>query len=244
LAKVTHVVRKEDALDLPKQTHEVRRVTLGPAECKAYNALKEDLVLRFSDETILATHALVEIMKLRQITSGFVYGETGTHQVGKSKLNELKDLLEEIGDKQVIIWCNFKEEMNAVYETLKDSRGLPMASVLTGDNRQEVIDAFKSGWSKYLIANPQSAGHGLTFVNCSYAIYFGLNYSYELLKQSQDRIHRIGQKVPCTYYYLLADRSIDEVIYKSLLHKSEMSTEVLNYLKEHSHGRRPQIQTT
>ena len=34
--------------------------------------------------------------------------------------------------------------------------------------------------------------------------------------QSKKRIHRIGQKNKCFYYYLITKNSIDEKIYKSL----------------------------
>ena len=94
-----------------------------------------------------------------------------------------------------------------------------------------MIAGFKDGTYQYLIANPQSAAHGLTFVNCSYAVYFSLTYSYELAKQSQDRIHRIGQDSKCTYYYLIARDTIDEVVYKAVQEKKNLSESVLFYLK-------------
>lgn len=233
LSMVSHVVRKADAVDLPEQIHEKRIVILSKPEQDAYDQLQRDLVLQFADEQILATSALVETMKLRQLTSGFCYGDEGTHQIGKSKLNELKDLLAEIGDKQVIIWANFQEEIKTLVEMLPNS----VALWGQGDDRQTAVKAFQNGDVQYLIANPASAAHGLTFVNCNYAVYFSLNYSYELQKQSQDRIHRIGQRNMCTYYYLIAKGTIDEVIYNTVGKKSDLSKEVLNYLRMSSHGK-------
>ena len=224
---VTHVVRKADALDLPEQVHQIRAVELSSKEYQAYKALKKTYVLRFSGETILATTALTEIMKLRQLTSGFCYGQNGTYQTGTSKLDELKLLLSEIGNHQVIIWANFRCEIRQLL------RVLPNSVALWGDgkDRQENIKKFQQGNCRYLIANPASAGHGLTFTNCSYAVYFSLNYSYELQKQSQDRIHRIGQKNKCTYYYLIAKNTVDQVIYKAVTEKEKFSNHVLRYLK-------------
>ncbi len=233
LKEVAHVVRKEDAVDLPEQTHEKRIVILSPEEQKAYDTLKNDLVLAFANETILATSALVEVMKLRQITSGFLYGDV-IHQIGNSKLNELKGLLEEIGDKQVIIWANFRHEIGQLLKELPSSDALWSGC----PDRDKTIQGFQNKQYQYLIANPQSAAHGLTFTNCNYAVYFSLNYSYELQKQSQDRIHRIGQKWPCTYYYLIARGTVDEVIYKTVGGKAELSTEVLNYLRMDKNGNR------
>jgi SNF2 family DNA or RNA helicase len=197
MSPVCDVVRKADAVDLPEQTHEIRKVELNKAERRAYETFRDELVLRFATEDVLASSALVEIMKARQLTSGFCYGQNGVHRVGRSKkLNELLSLLDEIGGKPVIIWCNFRQEIETLLEVLPDSAALWSQT----SDRQKVIEGFKSDKYQYLIANPQSAGHGLTFTHCSDAVYFSLAYSYELLKQSQDRIHRIGQDSKCTYF--------------------------------------------
>ena len=226
-----HIVRKADAVDLPEQIHEIRTVYLDHKEQAAYNAMRESMRIEYADKSAIALNAIGTIMKLRQITSGFAYcmdgvGETGTIQIGKSKLAELKELLEELGAEQVIVWCNFQDEVEQLTAELK----CPALWSGTKD-RDEVIEGFKAGRYQYLVANPQTAGHGLTFTNCRYAVYYSLNYSYELWKQSMDRIHRIGQHWPCTYYYLIAADTIDKVIYDVLHSKRDLSDAVLEYLK-------------
>ena len=232
IAQVAHVVAKEDCLDLPRQVHEIRDVELSGSERRAYDQLKNELVLRFKEETVLATTALTEVMKLRQLSSGFCYGEEGTHVTGTSKLQELKELLEEIRDHQVIIWCNFKYEIQMLLNEFNQNGTLIAGALWSGSDEGDIcIKAFQNGELKYLIANPQSAAHGLTFVNCSYAIYFSMNYSYEFQKQSEDRIHRIGQNSKCTYFYLLAKNTVDKMIYNTVRKKGDMSKEVLDYLR-------------
>lgn len=260
MAPWCHVVCKADAADLPEQVHEIRKVQLSMAERKSYEIFRDELVLRFASEDVLASTALAEIMKARQLTSGFCYGSKGIHQTGKSKLKELLSLLEEIGvssghhydagkkdraettgtiaahpadsekretQKSVIIWCNFRHEMAEILQAIPSAGALWSGSV----DREKVIRGFKNGQFPILAANPQSAGHGLTFTHCCDAIYFSLNYSWELQKQSQDRIHRIGQNRKCTYYYLIAQDTIDEVIYRTVARKQRISEDVLHYLK-------------
>jgi SNF2 family DNA or RNA helicase len=231
MAPWCHVVRKADAVDLPEQVHQIRKVELSKAERKAYETFRDELVLRFAKEEILASSALTEIMKLRQLTSGFCYGTMGIHQTGKSKLKELLSLLEEIGDKPVIIWCNFRHEIGEILKAIPDATALWSGS----PDREKVIADFKTGKCRILVANPQSAGHGLTFTNCCDAVYFSMNYSWELQKQSQDRIHRIGQKSKCTYTYLIARDTIDELIYDTVTKKQKISEEVLKYLRTQEH---------
>ena len=71
----------------------------------------------------------------------------------------------------------------------------------------------------------------LTFVNCSFNVYFSLSYSLEEEKQSQDRTHRIGQKNRVTYIYLLAKDSIDEIIFKALRKKQSVAEAMLEMIK-------------
>ena len=45
--------------------------------------------------------------------------------------------------------------------------------------------------------------------------------------QSEDRAHRIGQNHKVTYIDLIAEKTVDEVIVKSLRNKIDIATEVL-----------------
>jgi len=234
LALVSDVVSKEDAADLPEQVFEVRNVTLSDAERKAYNTMKDELMLRFAGETVLASTALVEIAKLRQLSSGFCYTENETQVLGKSKLKETKALLEEIGNQQCIIWCNFKYEIQMLLDEFgKDAQALWSET----NDRDQVIRDFKANKFRLLIANFASAAHGLSFNNCSYAIDFSINFSYELWKQSRDRIHGLGRGikgVSSTYYSLVAKDTVDEVMHRAVTKKGDLSMKVLNYLRKKS----------
>ena len=64
------------------------------------------------------------------------------------------------------------------------------------------------------------------FINCTYNIYYSLSFSYEEFKQSQDRIHRIGQKNKCTYVVLQAKDTIDNRIYNCLQRKGNAVDEL------------------
>ena len=151
-----------------------------------------------------------------------------------SKLKYLTELLGKKADQQ-IIWINFREEALGL-------KLLPNSELLIGnipmDRQMEIIKDFKRGNLQYIIANQASISHGLTFVNCCRAVYFSQNYSYELMKQSRDRIHRIGQKYECLYDYLLTRKTVDGVIYRANLVKEKMVNEFLAYLVDIQNNRK------
>lgn len=234
---VCHWVKKEEALDLPDKVDEIRLVKLSPAERKAYNDMKNYLVAELRNgsktEAVTAEVALAKLMKLRQATAGFMYTES--HEavpIGNTKLNELEDVLEELGNQQVIIWVQFREEVRAVSEMLA-KKGASFTTLYSGtEDKDAAIKSFQTGESKYLIANPHSAGHGLTFVNCSSAVFLSLDYSSESHIQAKDRIHRIGQNKKCLYIYIIADDTIDKPILSVLNGKKTRQDLAYELMKE------------
>lgn len=212
--------KKKDCLDLPEQTDEIREITLSPSQMKSYKEMKRHFITEINGEAIAANLAITKLMKLRQITSGFAINAEGEalQLEDNSKLNELHLLLDELGDKQAIIWVNFHKEIDILTEALQNTVTLYS---LTKDKETSITD-FQTGKSKYLIAHPRSAAHGLTFVNCDTEIFFSLDYSFEAHEQARGRIHRPGQKKKCTYIYLLAKDTIDYDIQQALDKKEEL----------------------
>ena len=220
---------KDECLDLPEKIYQERIIEMSKPQAVAYKQMKIDLMIKIQDKTISVTNQIAKIMKLRQVTSGWIYHEVGPIKIADTKINELKDVLSEIGDKQVIIWIQFHFEGHALMDIFKE-KACSLWGDLNHDQRERSISDFQTGKKQYLIANPATAAHGLTFVNCQYAIYFSLSYSAELWKQSQDRIHRIGQAKNVTYIYLLCNNSIDLKIYEILRSKKKLSEECLSWL--------------
>jgi len=235
IAEFSSVVRKEDVLDLPERTDNVIDVHMTAKERKAYKEMCDGLYTGFEEGWITATNAGAKIMKLREICSGFLYDDHGdAKEVGKSKLNALLELLDEIGDKQVIIWAQFKFEADQIRKSILTDRkcesGLVNSTVAQGQ-REEYIQDFKDGRLQYMVAHPKSLGHGVTLTKCTYAIYYSISYSHEEHYQSRDRIYRKGQKNACTYYYLLTPNTIDKVIFKALSDKDKIAKVVFEYIK-------------
>ena len=215
-----HYAEKEKCLDLPDRIDEVRDIYMHPKQAGIYNQMKKHCIAEIEGQDIVAQVALTKIMKLRQITSGFAFDDHGVARAidgGSPKIAELQSIIEQTGKKQLIIWCQFHWEIEALRQIIGN------CSVLYGkvpaNKRQDEIDKFKSGENRFLIAHPKSAGHGLTFVNCNIEIFFSFSYSYEELVQAKGRIHRYGQVKKCLYIYLICKDTIDSVIYKVLQNK-------------------------
>lgn len=216
-------LKKEECIDLPPKIFQIREYTM----CKKQEEYYMDMVNNIRDNINQWSkfEFTAKLMKLREILSGFVINKDGTISEFKNNKTEvLKQAIEEIGDKSIIVWCQFQYEI----ETLaKEFDGVALTSKTK--DRNQIIRDFKDGKIHLLFTHPKLLGKGLTFTNCTYNIYYSVSFSYEEFAQSQDRIHRIGQDNRCTYIILQAKNTIDETIYKCLRRKKNVVDEL--YLK-------------
>ncbi len=241
LRTVSRAVTKEDVLDLPPRTENIYRVELNTTEKQAYREMKQRLYVNLLDKNgnlkagISGANAAVAVMKLRQITSGFIIDtENGQwHQIGDSKINALGDLLDTIGNHQLHIWTQFRPEPIMIGELLK-KRGASFAvcnGTVSAKDKRSAITGYKAGDFQYLLAHPRTLGHGVTLNNAAYSIYFSVSHSYEEDKQSKDRNFRKGQDKAVSLYWMIADNSIDGIIMNCLRTKKHVQDDVLNHLK-------------
>lgn len=242
-------VDKEDVLDTPGREFIPVEYDMPKKLLTHYRKLKNELYLELDDSIrITAINAGAKLNKLNQVSSGFVmhtqaakenkfYGTdlAEWYLLDNTRFELLQDLLNQDGIKgeQVLIWANYRRE----FELIKAMLGDRCACVYGGVNleeKNEAIKRFKAGDVQYLIANPASADKGLTLTNAHIAIYFSLNWSYELFKQSYDRIYGDKTIQPnfCKYYILIAKGTIDNILYTEVLQgKGDASYAMLNHLK-------------
>lgn len=101
--------------------------------------------------------------------------------------------------EQCIIFTDHIKSAAKIAEKL----GVPM---ITGsvqvEERNKIIDDFKSGKVKYLVATYKSAGMGLSLINCRYMIFNDLPFVPADIDQARGRISRVTQERTCFYYYV------------------------------------------
>lgn len=220
LSEKSVFLSKDDCVTLPAKTFEIKKIDMGKTQKMYY----QDMVQNIKDNinSWSKFEFTAKLMKLREILSGFVINKDNSitdFDTEKDKI--LKQSIEEIGDKPIIIWCQFIHEIERLAENFN---GIALTSKTK--NRDDIIRDFKGNKIKLLFTHPQLLGKGLTFTNCSYNIYYSLSFSYEDFKQSQDRIHRIGQTNKCTYIILQMKNTIDERIYNCLRRKGNAVDEL------------------
>lgn len=206
-------VKKNEVLDLPEQI-DVKRIVDMTGEMRVvYKQMLDDYITEIKGANVVAQSALIKSLRLRQITSGFSTSDDGNIVCldKNPKLEMLDEIIEEIGNEQVIIWTNYTQERQTIKERLGEK-----SQRLDGftDKKDKIIQEFTEGNIQYLIADRRSVSHGLTFTNCSHHINYSLDYSSEYHTQGRDRSHRIGQERTCLYFYIMVKDSVDEIMFE------------------------------
>ena len=123
---------------------------------------------------------------------------------------------EYIRGKQVIVYCNYLEEVNQIRELVD-------CYVITGSTKEraEIIEDFKND-CKPLLMTYGVGSYSLNLQFCKEIVYSGINFDYGRMEQSRFRIKRTGQEQDIEYTYILADLGINKMILKNLDKKSTL----------------------
>jgi SNF2 family DNA or RNA helicase len=214
-------VNKREVLDLPDEIDIYRYVEMTPGQTKAFKQMKTDLITEIEKEEISVPNALAKLMKLRQISAGFIYNSEGEaiEFNPNPKMRDLEDVISEISpDKNIIIFCQYRWSIERICGVVG-----PRCQALYAGTRSpdEVIHRFKNETGRILVAHPASGGVGLSFNDCDYMIFYDLDYSYMNYYQCRGRIMRANKKNNATYIHLVAENSLDRIIIQALRTKQD-----------------------
>ena len=83
---------------------------------------------------------------------------------------------------------------------------------VSGAARETVKERFQEGDLEVLICGIRAAAEGLTLTASHTVVFVEFDWNPGKHAQAADRVHRIGQDMPCTIYYLVAMGTIEERI--------------------------------
>jgi SNF2 family DNA or RNA helicase len=252
LARLAFIIRKEEALpELPDKLYDVHEVSMTPEQAEFYVKLRDQLVSEIEDELsrddkngrhVTVNNILVKLLRLAQVTSGFVGLDRELSDDGLTlqprrvdrfdpnpKLEALVELLKDkgLGDK-TIVWACFTQDVKSIRARL-EHEGINcvtfMGSTSEAD-RDAAVSAFNRDPScNVFIGNPTAGGTGLNLLgydvdappeqqttNCNHVIYYSQNWSMTARAQSEDRAHRRGTRGNVRVTDLAVPGTIDEEI--------------------------------
>lgn len=131
-------------------------------------------------------------------------------------------------DVKLILFAHHREVIKTLEKRYKDIS----VRVIGGDSakkKDQAVESFQNDDNiKLFLGNIKAAGVGLTLTAANNVAFVELGWTPGDLRQAEDRSHRIGQNLPVTAWYLLAEKTIDDRIYHLIEEKQKIFDKIID----------------
>lgn len=231
-------ITRAECYDLPLRTDQVVPIDLqesGPV----YDHMAEDMVARIhTGEITEASLAIVQRLRLSQITSGLSkteptpdHPEGRTVVIGGEKLRVLQELLSDLfeADEKVVIPARFIPDIQRIESMVRQKLKVKTWVIRGGVKRRDrdrMIKEFRDheGPGAFIV-QPATAKEGIDLSSSSIMIWYSLTTSYVEYKQMCDRIAL--SEHPTTIMYLIARGTVDEVALETLREDEDFAKRIM-----------------
>lgn len=240
ISSTSYRVLKSQCLTLPEQRFLKRRIKMTPDQMRAYAEMQAEFrTQNANDEWIEAKIILEQILRLQQITGGYLPKEGGgvvpiVDPENNPKFREVLHIMEEAGDQKVLIWTRFTHEILDLVALLnkKGFKALPFYGGLDDKEKIGVRKTFARGEHDSVVGNPAAGGLGIDeFKIASISAYVTNSFDTERRKQSEDRTHRIGSEIHMdtgiTYWDIVAPGTVDIKVLSVMRNNLKISAAVM-----------------
>lgn len=225
---------KEECLDLQDMTYTTREVPLTSQQQKYYEIIRKDMLAIAAGEEITTVNAAANLNKLLQLSCGAVYSDSGEVVAfdAKSRMSALMEVIEEASHK-VIVFVPFRHAIEIIAEELK-FQGVSCEVIhggISATKRTEIFNKFQNDPDPHvLVIQPQAAAHGVTLHAANVVVWWGPITSIETYLQANARVHRAGQRNPCTVVHIQGS-PVEKRIYKMLSEKVDIHSRLIDLYK-------------
>ncbi len=219
----TFRVESSQVLDLPDALHITKLVELSDKARAIYTEFNREMMVELESGVLTADNALVKALRLQQITGGFISDD----HVDVSKLEMLQNIVNELDENEpLVVFARFTHEIEAIHAALFSS------SILSGKYNE--LDAWLQGQTQVLIVQIRTGAEAINLSRASRVVFYSMDYSAGVHSQALARVAGHDQQADrVTYYYLVAENTIDEAIIKSLADKTKVKESIMKHIREY-----------
>lgn len=226
IAMATTYVDRDKVLDLPEEIDVDMPVEMSSEALDAHKRMERDFYIEVERGDVVASNAISKLMKLAQITDGFVIDkDKDITYLGDDKKLALKDIAED-AELPLVVFCRFVNDLAQV-ESVAEDLGLVYHEV-SGRRHELNPDETILDDTQILGVQIQSGSEGVDFTKACVAVFFSFGFSLKDWKQSRARLHRPGQTRPVTFIKLIGQGTIDHKIYRAIQKNEDIIESVLN----------------
>lgn len=209
--------KDEVGLQLPEKYYTERHVQLPPAQRRAYDQMRKDMIAwigEHQDTPLVAGAVVSQLVRLQQFALASVdfNAEGRVHLVDPSvKLDDLEEIIDGNPDESLVVFSQSRSMSHLAVRRL-EARGIvarPYTGSVTQHDRTLYESQFQAGDIQVLCGTIAAGGEGITLHRSHTVIFFDRAWNPKKNRQAEDRLHRIGQVNPVQVIDIIADNTVD-----------------------------------
>lgn len=236
----------KDVLDLPICSTKTFNIDMSEKQKDLYKQLTNDIVNQCISKNEDMESASVDVIKeafstvMSFVENPNIIATSSTNMVTDkikekcakynfssdyAKLDVVDAILEDELDnnQRGIVWYIHPKTKDVVIERYKKYNPIIISAEMSEEERDEALKVFKKDEThKILIASQNILATSVTIVECSFAVYLEVSFSYGTYLQSTGRIYRIGQTKPVRLYHIWLNDSTDMFHLNAIEQKSDL----------------------
>jgi SWI/SNF-related matrix-associated actin-dependent regulator 1 of chromatin subfamily A len=141
------------------------------------------------------------------------------------------DTLLDGGLEALVIYAHHRDVLQQILEHYGDH-----ACCIYGDTEIEdripIVNLFQSGRKRIILIGLKAAGTGTTLTRASTGVFFETDWNPAVVKQAEDRMHRIGQRKAVNIIHPVLNGTMDANMVKKMIAKQDVVDKALDWLPE------------
>lgn len=228
-ASIAYTCKMSDVanrLKLPEALPPISKyVQLPSKDLRTMKELNKEFVAECGTGHVVVNNVIVKLVRLQQITSGFcvtkesVFDNEQEQELNTAKEDMLLEILQDLDPKEnVVVFCIFKHDLEAIRRAAR-TNGREDFELSGAEN---TLDDWKKSEGGVIAVQIQAGSEGVDMTKANHAVYFSMPHSLAMYEQSKARLYRPGQIRPVSFLHLIAENTIDESLYRSLVRKKDI----------------------
>ena len=229
LADICLSLDARDHFDIAAPIVNTIRVTLPEDAYYQYQEMEQEMYVSLHD--VEAQNAASKTIKCLQMANGSLYidDKGNWEEIHDQKLEALDSIIEEAAGMPILVVYNFKSDLARLQKRYHQGKVM--------DQDPNTIIDWNAGKIPLLFLHPKSAGHGLNLQDGGNTLaFFSLDWNLEERLQVIERIGPVrqaqaGHNRPVFIHYIIADKTIDEVVLARVDEKRSVMESLMEAMK-------------
>lgn len=222
--------RLDDCADIPENHQYPLPYELTTTQKRAYMEMESTQLLSLKqNKSVSAINAAAVATKLLQVASGAVYSSPDVyHVIDRARYELIMDLAEQRKHPLVLFLWKHQRDLLIIEAQKRDLNFAVFDGDTSDTERLAIVQRYQAGEYDVLFGHPKSIGHGHTLTTGTSTIWASPTYDLEIFIQASSRQRRLGQTEKTDTVVVVAEGTLEEKVYESMLTKDARMSNLLD----------------